>query len=85
VVILIVCAVLVERGFRREASVYVYPAALGVIIAATDLNATYLSDTIEIGLLIEGGILIAAGILADRLRRRIGVRPAPPNPGAALA
>jgi hypothetical protein len=75
-VVLTACVVLVERAFRREASAFVYPAALGLIIAATDLNITYLSDSIEVGLLIEGCILLAAGIVADRLRRRIGAGPA---------
>jgi ABC-type Co2+ transport system permease subunit len=51
VAIIVVSAVLVERAFRRDASAFVYPAALGVMIAATDFNFTYLSDSTEIGLL----------------------------------
>jgi hypothetical protein len=74
VAIIVVSAVLVERAFRRDASAFVYPAALGVIVAATDFNFSYLSNSTEIGLLAEGLILVAAGIAADRLRRRIGRR-----------
>lgn len=83
-VVLIACVVLVERAFRREASAFVYPAALGLIIAATDLNITYLSDSIEVGLLIEGGVLLAAGVVADRLRRRIGAPPRAVAGGPAI-
>src|SRR6185295_9991322 len=84
VIILIVCAVLIERAFHRESSAFVYPAALGFVIAATDLNVTYLSNTIEIALLVEGGVLLGAGVIADRLRRRLGARPPAPGPIPAL-
>ncbi len=84
VIILIVCAVLIERAFRRESSAFVYPAALGFVIAATDLNVTYLSSTIEIALLVEGGVLLGAGVIADRLRRRLGARPPALGPVAAV-
>jgi hypothetical protein len=70
--ILVLAAVLVERAFRRDASTFVYAAALGLIIALTDFNFTYLSSSTELGLLIEGVILLGAGVAADRLRRRIG-------------
>lgn len=70
--ILVLAAILVERAFRRDASVFVYAAALGLMIALSDFNFTYLSSSTEIGLLIEGVILLAAGVAADRLRRRIG-------------
>jgi hypothetical protein len=70
--ILVLAAILVERAFRRDASVFVYAAALGLMIALSDFNFTYLSSTTEIGLLIEGVILLGAGVAADRLRRRIG-------------
>jgi hypothetical protein len=75
--ILVTCAVLLERAFRRDATAYVYAAALGLIIALSDFNFTYLSDSTEIGLLIEGAILLGVGFAADRLRRRIGH----PDPG----
>jgi hypothetical protein len=70
--ILVLAAILVERAFRRDASTFVYAAALGLIVALTDFNFSYLSTGPEIGLLIEGIILLGAGIAADRLRRRIG-------------
>jgi hypothetical protein len=76
--IILLAAILVERAFRRDASTYVYAAALGLMIALTDFNFTYLSSSTDVGLLIEGIILLVAGIGADRLRRRIGrVEPAP--------
>lgn len=70
--ILVLAAVLVERAFRRDASTFVYAAALGLIIALTDFNFTYLLLSPERGLLIEGVILLGAGVAADRLRRIIG-------------
>jgi len=42
---------------------------------------TYLSGSTEVALLIEGLILLAVGVVADRLRRRIG-RGDAPLPGA---
>jgi hypothetical protein len=86
--IIFVAVVLLERAFRRDATSYVYAAALGLIIALSDFNFTYLSDTTEIGLVIEGAILLAVGIAADRLRRRIGATPSPeagPTPAAEPA
>jgi hypothetical protein len=79
--ILVLSAILVERAFRRETSAYVYAAALGLMIALTDFNFTYLSSSTEVGLLIEGVILLAVGVGADRLRRRIG-QSAPPSAAA---
>ena len=66
------CAVLIERAFRREASSFIYPAALGLTIALTDLNFTYVSTSTEVGLTIEGAILLAAGVAAATLHRRVG-------------
>ncbi|MBA2255179.1 MAG: hypothetical protein H0W07_08705, partial [Chloroflexi bacterium] len=73
-ILILVSAVLLERAFRRSASAFVYPAALGVIIGLSDLNATYLAaaTTSELALLVEGAILLAAGFAFDRLRRRVG-------------
>jgi hypothetical protein len=70
-----VSAILLERAFRREASAFVLPAALGVIIGLSDLNANYLAAATsqEVALLVEGAILLAAGFAFDRLRRRVGV------------
>ena len=49
------------------------------MIALSDFNFAYLSSTTEVGLLIEGLILIAAGLAADRLRRRLGGPGSPPT------
>jgi hypothetical protein len=45
------------------------------MIALSDFNFNYLSTTTEVGLLIEGVILLAAGFAADRVRRRINRAP----------
>jgi hypothetical protein len=74
VAILVLAVILVERAFRRDASTFVFAAALGVIIALSDFNFAYLSTSPEVGLLIEGVILLAAGVAADRLRRGLGRR-----------
>jgi len=70
--LLALAAVLVERAFRRDANAFVYAAALAVMIALSDFNFTYLSSSTEVGLLVEGLILLGAGFAADRLRRRVG-------------
>ncbi len=70
--LLALSAILVERAFRRDATSFIYAAALGLLIALTDFNLTYLSNSTEVALLIEGLILLAVGVAADRLRRRIG-------------
>jgi len=88
--LVVLSAILVERAFRRDATSFIYAAALGLMIALTDFNLTYLSGSTEVALLIEGLILLAVGVVADRLRRRIGrgdapkpdasdVEPAPPG------
>jgi hypothetical protein len=73
VILLVIAAVLLERAFRREAGSFVYAAGLGVIIALTDLNSSYLAraTSMEVGLLVEGAILLVAGFFFDRLRRRV--------------
>ena len=89
VALLILSAVLVERAFRRDATSFIYAAALGLILALTDLNLSYLSSNTEVALLIEGLILLAVGVAADRLRRRIGQRgaqpPVEPGPDQPIA
>ena len=90
VILGIVVAVLVERAMRRDAAAYILPAAIGLIAALTDLNFRYLANSTEVGLLLEGGILLAVGFSADRVRRRLGGGhpaaapppgpPAPPEP-----
>lgn len=76
--LLALSAILVERAFRRDATSFIYAAALGLLIALTDFNLTYLSDSTEVALLIEGLILLAVGVAADRLRKRVGRDGAPP-------
>ncbi len=63
--------ILVERAFRRDANAFIVSAAIGLIVALTDFNFSYLSDSTDVGLLIEGAILLAVGFGADRLRRRL--------------
>ena len=70
--LLLLSAVLIERAFRRDATSFIYAAAVGLIMALTDFNVSYLSDSTEVALLIEGLILLGVGVAADRLRRRIG-------------
>ena len=62
---------LIERAFRRDATSFIYAAALGLILALTDFNVSYLSDSPEVALLVEGLILLGVGVAADRLRRRV--------------
>lgn len=71
--VLVVALVLIVIAFRRNATAYLVPAAIGVIAALSDLNATYVASQTGVGvaLLLEGVILIAVGFAADRLRRRI--------------
>jgi hypothetical protein len=75
--LLVLAAILVERAFRRDATSFIYAAALGLLIALTDFNLAYLSGSTEVALLVEGLILLAVGVAADRLRRRIGRDDAP--------
>jgi hypothetical protein len=78
--VLAVSLVLVERAFRRESSAFILAAAIGLITALTDFNFTYLTSSTDVGLLVEGLILIGAGVAADRLRRRIDrSRATPPD------
>ena len=79
VIVVAVSAVLIERAFRRESAAYVLAAALGVVVALTDFNATYLAPTsgIEIALLVEGLLLIGIALGAERIRHR--VRDSPPS------
>jgi hypothetical protein len=80
--LLLLSAVLIERAFQRESRSYVYAAALGLIVALSDLNISYLTGGIELALLVEGLILLAAAVAADRLRRRVGRVDGEPPPGS---
>lgn len=84
IAILVVSAVLIERAFRRGSAAFVVAGAIGMIVALTDFNFSYLSDQTEVGLLIEGLILLAVGFAADRLRRRLVRRGADADPVAPL-
>ena len=71
--VIVVALVLIVIAFRRNATAYLVPAAVGVIAALSDLNATYVANRTGVGvaLLLEGVILIGVGFVADRLRRRL--------------
>ena len=67
---LILSGVLLERAFRRDATSFMYAAALGLIVALTDLNVSYLSASTEIALFLEG---------VDPARGRVRGEHAPPT------
>ena len=71
VAILVLVGVLVERAIRRESAAFVIAAAIGLIVALTDFNFSYLTQSTDVGLLVEGAILLGVGFGADRLRRRL--------------
>ena len=70
--LLVLAAVLVERAFRRNATSFMYAAALALIVALTDFNVSYLAGSTEVALLVEGLILLGVGLAANQLRGRIG-------------
>jgi hypothetical protein len=76
--VLLVSAVLLERAFRRRATAFIVPGALGVFIALTDLNSN-VSGRVgsEVFLLIEGVLLLVVAGAAEVLRRRVVAEPAP--------
>jgi hypothetical protein len=69
--LLVLSGVLIERAFRRDATSFIYAAALGLILALTDFNVSYVSDSPEVALVVEGLILLGVGVAADRLRSRV--------------
>ena len=86
VALVVLAAILVERAFRRQSGAFLFAAGVALIIALTDFNFTYLTTSVELGLLIEGGLLLAVGFGADRLRRRLAGGPSDdgsPADGAA--
>jgi hypothetical protein len=80
--ILVLALILVERAFRRDSGAFLFAAGIGFATALTDLNFSYLSESRDLGLLIEGGVLLVVGFGAERLRRRMpgGRPPSAPSP-----
>ncbi len=68
VILIVVAVILVERAFRRGSGAFLAGGAIALIIALTDFNTSYLTESIETGLLVEGVILLAIGFGANRLR-----------------
>ena len=83
--LLVLGAILLERALRRDSAAFVVAGALALVTALTDFNFTYLSNSTDVGLLIEGAILLAVGFGADRLRRRLGRGPVSPPPAIESA
>jgi hypothetical protein len=79
--ILTAAGILLAVAIRFGSSAYLYPAALGIIIALSDLNSTYIAEQTGTGVafLLEGLILIGAGFVADRIRRRLSAPRAAPE------
>jgi hypothetical protein len=77
VAVLVVAAILLERAYRRESNAYVFAAAIGCIVALTDLDGSYLAGTPDVALLLEGLIFIIVGFGAETLRRRLAGLAAP--------
>jgi hypothetical protein len=69
--LLAIAAVLLERAFRRDSTAFMLPAAIGLILAMTDFNFSYLAQSTYVGLLIEGAILLMVGFIGSRLRGRL--------------
>jgi hypothetical protein len=69
--ILALAIVLVERAFRRGSNAFILSAAIALVVALSDFNFSYLSESTDVGLVIEGAILLAVGFVGDRLRRRL--------------
>ena len=83
--ILVLALILVERAFRRDSGAFLFAAGIGFATALTDFNFSYLGESRDLGLLIEGAILLVVGFGAERLRRRMpGGRPPSPPPTADL-
>lgn len=75
----IIALILLGLALVRGAQAYLYPAALGIVIALTYLNASYVADQVGTGvaLLLEGVVILGAGVAADRVRRRLAGSAAP--------
>jgi hypothetical protein len=79
--ILAVSGILLAIAIRFGALAYLLPAALGLIVALTDLNSQYVVERTGIGaaLVVEGLILMGTGLVAERLRRVMARRRLPPD------
>jgi cytochrome b561 len=77
--ILAVSGILLAIAIRFGALAYLLPAALGLIVALTDLNSQYVVERTGVGvaLVVEGLILIGTGLVAERLRRAMARRRMP--------
>lgn len=76
-VLIVISVVLIERAFRRGSSAFLVGGTLALIVALTDFNASYLTDTVTTALLVEGVILLAIGFGANRLRTELDGRRRP--------
>jgi len=81
-VLVVIALVLLERAFRRNSAPFLACAAIALVIALTDFNFHYLTSSTDIGLLVEGLILLAVGVGADRLRRRLDRSRGAPAPAS---
>ncbi|MEO8462192.1 MAG: hypothetical protein ABI555_03190 [Chloroflexota bacterium] len=61
-------------AIRRNAPAFFYPGALGIVIALSDFNGQYVASQVGTGLalFLEGLIILGAGLVTDRIRRRFG-------------
>lgn len=73
VAILGVSALLVLLALRERATAYLWPSAVGILVALSVLNAIYFSETLGLSgaLLVEGLILLGVGGATFALRSRL--------------
>lgn len=70
--LIVVCAVLVLVGGRLRSTTYLWPAALGIVVALTDLNASYVAGSnLSTALFGEGLILFGVAMATWWIRRRM--------------
>jgi len=74
--LLAACGAIAVLALRIGSFAYLLPVGLGVFIALTDVNRTYVVDSTGLGpaLLLEGLALIAVGWGLELLRRRLAPR-----------
>lgn len=75
-ILLAVSGLLVVLALRRNATSYLIPAGLGIVIGLSDLNAQYVVADLGLGLalLLEGVALLGVGYGTELLRRRLARR-----------